>query len=83
MNKIESLIAGLASVLPADCILTSPEDTVPFECDGLSLYKTVPPVVVLPENEEQLIAVMKACKRFDVPLVPRGAGTGLSGGQNP
>lgn len=74
---------SLSGVIPDDCILTSLEDTRPFECDGLSLYRTTPPVVVLPENEAQVVAVMKACRRFNIPIVPRGAGTGLSGGALP
>src|SRR5690625_5182040 len=73
----------LSAFVPEDCILTSPEDTRPFECDGLSLYRTTPPVVVLPENEAQVVAVMNACRRFNIPIVPRGAGTGLSGGALP
>lgn len=76
-------VASLAGVVPEHCVLTRAEDTRPFECDGLSLYRTTPPVVVLPENEEQVIAVMNACRRFNIPLVPRGAGTGLSGGALP
>lgn len=74
---------SLSGVIPDHCILTRTEDTRPFECDGLSLYRTTPPVVVLPENETQVIAVMNACRRFNIPIVPRGAGTGLSGGALP
>lgn len=76
-------LKSLSGVVPDDCILTRPEDTRPFECDGLSLYRTTPPVVVLPENEAQVVAVMNACRRFNIPIVPRGAGTGLSGGALP
>lgn len=78
-----AFVASLATEIPSHCILTRPEDTRPFECDGLSLYRTVPPVVVLPESEAQVVAVLKACKHFGIPLVPRGAGTGLSGGALP
>lgn len=77
------LIARLEQHLPAHCLLVRPEDTRPYECDGLSLYKTLPPVVVLPENEAQVVAVMQACHAFNIPIVPRGAGTGLSGGATP
>lgn len=83
MSELQEFISSISNHLPADCILTREEDTLPFECDGLSLYRTLPPVVVLPENEEQLIAVLKDCKKFKVPVVPRGAGTGLSGGAKP
>jgi len=79
----DSLLKRLASRIPAHCILTREEDTRPYECDGLSLYRSLPPVVVLPENEAQIIEVVQACKAFNVPIVPRGAGTGLSGGAMP
>lgn len=77
------LIARLKKSLPAHCILSKVEDTRPYECDGLSLYRALPPVVVLPEDEAQVIAVMQACKAFNIPIVARGAGTGLSGGAMP
>lgn len=76
-------LARLKPVIPAHCILSKIEDTRPYECDGLSLYRSLPPVVVLPETEEQVIAVLLACKAFNIPIVARGAGTGLSGGATP
>lgn len=82
-SAIADFLSTISGVLPDHCVLTRVEDTRPFECDGLSLYKTTPPVVVLPENEAQVIAVMNACRQHGVPLVPRGAGTGLSGGALP
>ncbi|MCC2597493.1 FAD-binding protein [Pusillimonas sp. MFBS29] len=77
------LIARLGDDVPRHCILSKVEDTRAYECDGLSLYRTLPPVVILPENEAQIIAVLKACKAFNIPIVARGAGTGLSGGAMP
>lgn len=77
------LIARLADSVPAHCILSKVEDTRPYECDGLSLYRALPPVVILPENEAQVVAVLQACKAFNIPIVARGAGTGLSGGAMP
>jgi glycolate oxidase len=77
------LLARLKPSLPEHCILSSVEDTRPYECDGLSLYRCLPPVVILPENEAQVVAVLQACKAFNVPIVARGAGTGLSGGAMP
>src|SRR5699024_3515127 len=82
-EKLDHLIERLRHILPADALLTDSEDTSPFESDGLSLYKTRPPVVALPENEAQVIAVLDVCREFRVPVVPRGAGTGLSGGALP
>lgn len=80
---LSGLIQKLRTQLPEHCILTRQEDTRPYECDGLSLYRELPPLVVLPENESQVIAVLKACRTFGVPIVARGAGTGLSGGATP
>ena len=79
----DELLKRLAGRIPAHCILTRTEDTRPYECDGLSLYRALPPVVILPEDEAQIIEVVKACKAFNIPIVPRGAGTGLSGGAMP
>src|SRR4029079_10509519 len=58
-------------------------DTRPYECDGLTAYRQVPMVVALPETEEQVQRLLKACSAMNVPVVPRGAGTGLSGGALP
>ncbi len=77
------LLASLSRDVPAHCILTRADQTTAYECDGLPLYRERPPVVILPENEQQVIAVLKACRAFNVPVVPRGAGTGLSGGATP
>ena len=77
------VVEALLEVLPAHCVLSRREDTRPYECDGLSLYRSVPMVVVLPETEAQVQAVLIVCKRLSVPVVARGAGTGLSGGAMP
>ena len=76
-------VQALMRVLPADCILYTPEDTVPYECDGLTAYRERPLVVVLPETQAQVQAVLKTCHQLEVPVVARGAGTGLSGGAMP
>ncbi|OZI41416.1 FAD-binding oxidoreductase [Bordetella genomosp. 5] len=78
-----SLVRALQQVLPTHCVLHREEDTRPYECDGLSLFRALPAAVVLPETEAQVQAVMKLCKRMNVPVVARGAGTGLSGGAMP
>ena len=77
------VVAALRAVLPKHALLWRGEDTGPYECDGLTAYRALPLVVALPENEEQVAAVLKACHRLDVPVVARGAGTGLSGGALP
>jgi len=77
------VVQALRDVLPNYCVLFREEDTRPYECDGLSLFRQVPMVVVLPETEEQVRRVLRLCKRMGVPVVARGAGTGLSGGATP
>ena len=64
-------------------MLHEEEDTRPYECDGLTAYRQLPMVVALPETEEQVRRVLQTCARLRVPVVPRGAGTGLSGGALP
>lgn len=82
-SRQRGVVAALAAVLPADCLLWHAEDTTPYECDGLTAYRERPLVVALPETEAQVQAVLKACHAMDVPVVARGAGTGLSGGAMP
>lgn len=82
-SRQRGVVAALAAVLPADCLLWHTEDTTPYECDGLTAYRERPLVVALPETEAQVQAVLKACHAMDVPVVARGAGTGLSGGAMP
>ena len=77
------VVAALAALLPAHALLWHAEDTVPYECDGLTAYRQQPLVVALPETEAQVSAVLRACHRLGVPVVARGAGTGLSGGALP
>lgn len=73
----------LADHLKPDCLLSDPEDLRPYECDGLSAYRSLPWIVVLPETIEQMQNVLRLCHRHGVPVVARGAGTGLSGGALP
>jgi glycolate oxidase len=76
-------VDALSSVLPAHALLWQAEDTTPYECDGLTAYRQRPLVVALPETESQVAAVLKTCHRLGLPVVARGAGTGLSGGALP
>ena len=73
----------LAAILPPSALLTAAEDTHPYECDGLTIYRQRPGAVALPENETQVVAILKRCHDARVPVVARGAGTGLSGGTLP
>src|SRR3990167_808090 len=78
-----ALLAELRAQLPDLDVLHSPEDLKPYECDGLSAYRTTPLLVVLPERLEQVQSLLQICHRRGVPVVARGAGTGLSGGALP
>ncbi|MET0442133.1 MAG: FAD-linked oxidase C-terminal domain-containing protein [Casimicrobiaceae bacterium] len=75
--------SALAAILPPSSLLVTPEETKPYECDGLTLYRTLPAAVALPENETQVIAILRRCHEARVPVVARGAGTSLSGGALP
>ena len=77
------VVQALQRVLPAHALLWNNEDTTPYECDGLTAYRQRPLVVALPETEAQVRAVLQTCHRLEVPVVARGAGTGLSGGAMP
>ena len=77
------VLKALRRILPRHCILSDAEDTRPYECDSLTTYRQLPMMVALPENEEQIIGILQVCRQFQVPIVPRGAGTGLSGGAMP
>jgi len=77
------VVRALHAVLPAEALLWQAEDTTPYECDGLTAYRQRPLVVALPETEAQVQAVLRVCDALAVPVVARGAGTGLSGGAMP
>ena len=79
----ETLLAALGEILPPSALLTAAEDTRPYECDGLTLYRAQPLAVLLPENEAQVVEILKICNAARLPVVARGAGTGLSGGATP
>src|SRR5436305_15156358 len=78
-----ALLAALGNILPATSILTASEDTRPYECDGLTLFREEPGAVLLPENEAQVVAILKLCHAARLPVIARGAGKGLSGGVLP
>src|SRR6478752_4068963 len=77
------VVQALQALLPAEALLWQAEDTTPYECDGLTAYRQRPLVVALPESEVQVQAVLRTCHSLGVPVVARGAGTGLSGGAMP
>ena len=79
----QEMVAALQAELPDDIVLHDEESLRPFECDGLSAYRMLPMIAVLPSTIEQVQTVMRICYEYDTPVVARGAGTGLSGGALP
>ncbi|MDA0236107.1 MAG: FAD-binding protein, partial [Proteobacteria bacterium] len=77
------VVAALSKVLPSGTLMYDSEDLRPYECDGLAAYRALPLVVALPTTEAQVVAVLRICHEMGVPVVARGAGTGLSGGALP
>lgn len=82
-TRQREVVAALRAVVPEHCVLFNEEDTRPYECDGLAAYRQLPMVVVLPDSEAQVAAILATCRDLKVQIVPRGAGTGLSGGAMP
>ena len=83
LSRRHEVARALREFLPARAVLFDEEDTRPYECDGLTAYRQLPMVVALPETEEQVRRTLQVCSSMNVPVVPRGAGTGLSGGALP
>jgi len=77
------VVRCLQKILPTASVLHEAEDLRPYECDGLSAYQQVPMVVVLPETTKQIEDILTFCTNQKIPVVARGAGTGLSGGALP
>src|SRR5690348_6402453 len=83
LTRQQQVVAALRAFLPDEALLFHGEDVKPYECDGLSAYRQAPMVVALPENETQVQRILQTCFALRVPVVARGAGTGLSGGALP
>jgi len=79
----DALVSKLRALLPEGAVLHTDEAQRPYECDGLTLFRQLPLATVLPSTEEQLVSVLRLCRDAGIPIVPRGAGTGLSGGATP
>ncbi len=77
---MSGLVDRLRGIVGADACLSRPEELLVYECDGLTLHRAQPTAVVLPRTRDEVCRVVRACREFGVPFVPRGAGTGLSGG---
>ncbi len=83
MKHKQDFINQLANILPASQLIHQSEDLKPYECDALSAYQRIPIAVTIAENIEQIKAILALCYDNNVPVVARGAGTGLSGGALP
>src|SRR5919198_607721 len=75
-----SLADRLRAVVGPGALLASPSDLLVYECDGYTIEKNRPDVVVFPTSTEQVVRVVQVCNELDVPFLPRGAGTSLAGG---
>jgi len=82
-SRQDFIVGLLKPILSEDSLLWEPEDTIPYDCDGLTAYRQMPIAVALPQTEAQVIEILKICHSHQIPVVPRGAGTGLSGGAMP
>jgi glycolate oxidase len=82
-SRQDFVVDLLKPILGEDSLLWEPEDTIPYECDGLAAYRQMPLAVALPHTESQVIEILKICHANQISVVPRGAGTGLSGGAMP
>jgi len=83
LAKRERIVAGLRAIVPGEGVIATEREMKPFESDGLTAYRQTPMVVVLPETTEQVSQVLRYCHGEGVKVVPRGAGTSLSGGALP
>ncbi|HKI98151.1 MAG TPA: FAD-linked oxidase C-terminal domain-containing protein [bacterium] len=83
LAKRDAVLRALHGVLPRECVLQRPEDLIAYETDGLPAYRQQPLAVVQPRTTQEVAKVMKALHKLEVPVVPWGAGTGLSGGALP
>jgi glycolate oxidase len=78
-----AIVAALRAIVPGEGVIDAEEELRAYECDGLSMYRQVPMVVCLPSTTAQVAQVLRYCHEHGVKVVPRGAGTGLSGGALP
>ena len=80
LKRRAEIVAALKRIVPGEGVIDSETAMRPFESDGLTAYRQLPMVVVLPETTAQVAAMLAFCHREGIKVVPRGAGTSLSGG---
>src|SRR5437899_11163489 len=78
-QKAQPLVDQLRAIVGEDGVVWKPEELLVYECDAYTLEKNLPTVVVLPRTTEEVVAIVKLCARHNLPFIPRGAGTSLSG----
>ena len=83
LARRDEIVAGLATLLPAECVITSDDERRAFETDALTAHRRMPLAVLLPRSTEEVSAALAYCARQGVKVVPRGAGTSLAGGAIP
>lgn len=83
LDRRREIVADLIDLLPEGCLVHEARELVPFETDAFVSYHRLPLAVALPETTAQVASVLKYCSRYGIPVVPRGAGTSLSGGAIP
>ncbi len=83
LGRRAEIAAALRAIVPGEGVIDHPDAMRPFESDGLTAYRQMPLVVVLPETTEQVARILRYCHDNDIPVVPRGSGTSLSGGALP
>ncbi|HXV29453.1 MAG TPA: FAD-linked oxidase C-terminal domain-containing protein, partial [Sinorhizobium sp.] len=83
LDRRREIVADLADLLPEGSLISDERGLKPFETDAFLAYRRMPLAVALPETTDEVAAVLKYCSRYGIPVVPRGAGTSLSGGAIP
>jgi glycolate oxidase len=83
LSRRTEIIAALRRIVPGEGVIAEEEELRAYECDGLTAYRQLPMIVVLPESKQQVSDILKYCHGRGVKIVPRGAGTSLSGGALP
>ena len=83
LRRRDSILQGLAKILPSECLIADESGRLAFETDALTAYRRLPLAVALPRSTEEVARVLRFCRDEKVNVVPRGAGTSLSGGAIP
>jgi len=83
LERRERIVAALRTIVPGEGVIAAERELRPYESDGLTAYRQLPMVVVLPETTEQVAEILRYCHGEGIKVVPRGAGTSLSGGALP